>query len=480
LTRYVDEDEAEEARCISQGRMEGEASGGKEARVNLSPKELKKLKDQFFAGANGSKSRRQAERAFALLDNWVLQKQSIITASGKITSDLSALGNRVDQKALIIGSFLIHCSTALNRSTLQPIVRGLKDHYLARMEQANHDVLDCPSIKKLIKDAKEKSTSARDASALAHSRLKQAVPHEVLEDDFALLAVFVKNGIAACPAGDIFNVIVAAASLFGFLFAARISEFGASGEEDEEGEGAHKHTLKCKEVLFKVEGVDVLVPAGKLPAGTTTKSVSRASFLSRTSKSRKHTVASFIERKTLAPGEEVGRYDQRSADGKLSHAPFGPFENNLFLDAIISISLLAGVEGECYFFSRQYAGGLKELKAKHINEHVKAGARRWGLSGDHFSSHSYKKAHVQTLQKNGFSEEEQQASAGHKAAHSTSYYRAKLVSTSSSIIFAAGAARTVAETKDEQMHIDAGVAIRKNDERKRRRVEAELAQDKFY
>jgi len=480
LSHEYDEFAAEEQRLIGLGRIENSSAAKADARANLNEAERKALHDNFFAGRGGKKAKGGAVRAFNLFKVWALTGYKIIDSWGRASSDLSVLDARPDQKVMVMGAFLIHCTTVLKRKCLQSIVRGLKDHYLARVEQANLEVFESHAIKRLTKEAKQQNLSVREASAKTHSQKKQAVPLEVLEENFALLHQYVTRGRGVLPNGDIWNVMVAAACIYSYVFATRISEVGASGDEDGSDEGAQKHTLKCKEVLFRFDGSSDLHQAGYLPRDVVAASINRMSFLRRSGKQRAHTIASTLERLTLSPEDQGGRYTTRCAKGELSHEPFGPYENNLFLDALIKLSSEAGVQDDCYFFSRQHGGTLKELKAAHINEHLKEAAKRWGLSSNHFSSHSLKKAHVQSLEKGGFSDEDQQISAGHASACSTAYYRRKIVSGSESAIFSANAARTVAEARDEQQHLHVGAQNRAQDEKKRKRVEREREEEARY
>ena len=234
---------------------------------------------------------------------------------------------------------------------------------------------------------------------------------------------------------------------------------GTTGDEDEEEDSAHKHTLRCEEVIFKLSN-GTLVAAGFMDKEQRREEVTSVTFLRRTAKMRSNTLMSQVVRQTIEDGTPEKYAERDPITGEFEQSNLDPRDSNLFLDALIEITKVARVQEKCMFFSRAYGTELREVSARHVNEHVKEGAKRHGLSPDRYSSHSFKKAHIQILQAGKWTEKQQQKSVAHKAASSTASYRSKLAEGPYSTLFEAGGKRTVADNLAEQQLLDVGTALR--------------------
>jgi len=377
----------------------------------------------------------------------------MLTSNGSRSANLSTLDGQPDAKARAALAFLLHVQQDLGRKSIGPLIRSLKNHFLDKVEQENHDVFEHPSVKTVSKVSKLQTFTARERSAKVQAHIKQGLPHEALCADLDLLHTFVTNGTACLVDGDVWSVVVALATLYSYVFACRVSEVGSSGS----GEQKHKHTLRCNEVHFLLQD-GRLVEAGKLLLTDT--DVTRVTFLRRTAKMRAETIISSVNRQAEAEGAR-NKYTQRDViTGKRICAPFDHIDSNLFLDALVLFSRHSGVQEKCYFFSRAVDGSIRAVNAKHLNTHVKEAAQRLGLSSFRFSTASLKKGHVQTLQASKWTEQQQQASAAHRVPASTQHYRTKLAEGAESTIFAAGGTHTAAFCLDEARLLDAGTKHR--------------------
>lgn len=462
----LSEDEEEQAATVpktSTSRGKESEFGPLIGTTSLSRADEERVAQAYCSPSKLSSSSAQAKRAMDLLGEFCRGNGGrLFTAEHRVTSNLSVLDGQPDEKAKLMVAFLTWCVRVKGRKTLSIIIRGLKDCFLRRVQKENYDVFEHPSVKAMGKEAKSQNLSEREQSAVVHSRIKQAVPHEFIEDQFALLHVFVSQGTSCLAGEDIWPVVLAAACIYGLLFACRISEFGASGAPGDEEDGedmAHKHTLRCNETIFKLED-GTLVAAGLLGQDQMREKVVSINFLRRTAKMRANTLISQMVRME-ASAESLDKYSNRDPfTGRITSSNLGPIENNILMDALVEMTKLARVQDKCMLFSRVYNGDLKEVTAREVNAHIKAGAKRYGLSANHYSSHSFKKGHVQMLQAGNWTEMQQQTSVGHKAAGSTSYYRSKLAEGPHSALFAAGGKRTVADNLAEQQLLDVGTKLR--------------------